>query len=224
MFYINFVKNLIFSEQCSILVDMSPSNSREKEGKRRLILDTFAKIVNENGYDSLSTRDIAKEAGIGVGTIYHYFPDGKHSIAMGYMERLTQNIFNPEMFMSATDDKNLKKLYQTFIMNHLKLHRENLELHRAIDQAILADPKVREQNSMIIKKNLESATFQLIRGGMFSADQSIQVIRNFLFNFHLIEAVIHRHLLVDPFYETDEELVEVLSMTLLGLHQIRTQN
>jgi hypothetical protein len=77
---------------------------------------------------------------------------------------------------------------------------------------------------MIIKKNLESATMQLIRLGMFSGDQSIQVIGNFLFNFKLIEAVIHRHLLVDPFYETDDELAEALSMTLLGLHQIRTRN
>jgi hypothetical protein len=143
---------------------------------------------------------------------------------MGYMERLTQNIFDPKMFMNATDEKSLKNLYRTFILNHLKTHRDNIELHRAIDQAILANPEVREQNSMIIKKNMESTTLQLIRLGMFSADQSIRVIGDFLFNFQLIEAVIHRHLLVDPFYETDEELAEALSMTLLGLHQIRTQN
>ncbi|MHA2069243.1 MAG: hypothetical protein ACXABY_33195 [Candidatus Thorarchaeota archaeon] len=140
------------------------------------------------------------------------------------MERLTQNIFDPKMFMNATDEKSLKNLYRTFILNHLKTHRDNIELHRAIDQAILANPEVREQNSMIIKKNMESTTLQLIRLGMFSADQSIRVIGDFLFNFQLIEAVIHRHLLVDPFYETDEELAEALSMTLLGLHQIRTQN
>ena len=203
---------------------MHPTRSRDKKGKNQLILDTFARLVNEEGYDSLSTRHIAKEAGISVGIIYHYFPGGKHSIAMSYMERLTQNIFDPEMFMNATDDKSLKNLYQTFIMNHLKSHRENLELHRAMDQAILADPKVREQNSMIIKKNLESATLQLIRLGLFSADQSIQVLRNFLFNFQLIEAVIHRHMLFNPFFETDEELAEALSTTLLGIHQVRIQN
>ena len=93
-------------------------------------------------------------------------------------------------------------------------------LHRAIDQAILANPEVREQNRAIIKRNLEEAALHLISLGMFEGDQDARVVGNFLFNFQLIEAAVHRHLLVDPFFETDEELVEGLSMMLLGRHMM----
>jgi AcrR family transcriptional regulator len=199
---------------------MTPPATRDKEGKIELILNTFSELVKREGYDSLSTRHIAREAGISVGIIYHYFPSGKHSIAMAFMERLTQGIFNPEMFMGATGEEGLKELYSEFIRGHLKAHRDNIELHRAIDQAILANPKVREQNSAIIKRNLAEAALHLMKRGMFEGAQNTQVISNFLFNFQLIEAVVHRHLLVDSFFETDEELVEGLSMMLLGRHMM----
>ncbi len=191
---------------------------RDKEGKIDTIFETFEALVNRDGYDKLSTRHIAKEAGISVGTIYHYFPGGKHSIAMGFLERLTQGVFDPEMFMAARDEGSRKALYEGFIRGHLANHRENLEIHRALDQAILADEGVRRRNSEVIMTNLRDAAGELMRRGLFSGAPSPDVARTFLRNFKLIEAVVHRHLLVEPFFETDEELVEFLSRILLLLH------
>jgi len=192
---------------------------RDKEGKINLILETFEELVNRYGYDKLSTRHIAKAADISVGTIYHYFPGGKHSIAMGYLERITQDLFDPEMFKAAGDERGLTILYEGFIRSHLASHRENMEIHRAIDQAILADEGVRKFNSDVIRMNLRSAAEKLMRRGLFSDAPRPEVAMRFLRNFKLIEAVVHRHLLVEPFFDSDEELVDFLSRILLLLHR-----
>ncbi len=192
---------------------------RDKEGKINLILETFEELVNRDGYDKLSTRHIAKAAGISVGTIYHYFPGGKHSIAMGFLERLTQGIFDPSLFMAAKDEMSLKALYTDFTSRHLASHRENLEIHRALDQAILADKAVREHNSEVIMMNLRSAAEELMKRGLYREASAPNVAGRFLRNFKLIEAVVHRHLLVEPLFESDEELVDFLSKILLLLHR-----
>jgi len=192
---------------------------RDKEGKIDTILETFEELVNRNGYDKLSTRHIAKAAGISVGTIYHYFPGGKHSIAMGFLERLTQGVFDPEMFVAARDEESRRALYERFIRGHIANHRENLEIHRALDQAILADEGVRRRNSEVIMTNLRDAAGELIGRGLFSGAPGPEVVGTFLRNFKLIEAVVHRHLLVEPIFETDEELVGFLSKILLLLHR-----
>lgn len=192
---------------------------RDKDEKINKILETFKTLVNKKGYDKLSTRHIADAAGISVGIIYHYFPAGKPSIAMGYLERLTQSIFDPTLFMAARDEEGLRKLYTDFIGKHLASHKENLEIHRALDQAILGNKEVRTHNSNIVRLNLKAAAEEMIRQGLYKNLPSPDVIRKFLINFKLIEAVIHRHLLVEPFFNTDKEVVEFLTKIFLSLNR-----
>ncbi|MFC1513714.1 TetR/AcrR family transcriptional regulator [candidate division KSB1 bacterium] len=44
-----------------------------KKEKRSLILDTAYKLFIEKGYKSVTTREIAKFAGVSKGVLYHYF-------------------------------------------------------------------------------------------------------------------------------------------------------
>jgi AcrR family transcriptional regulator len=193
--------------------------SRDKNKKIDKILETFKELVNKNGYEKLSTRHIAKVAGISVGIIYHYFPTGKPSIAMRYLERLTQSLFKPSMFLTAQNVETRKKLYSDFIRGQIELHRKNLEIHRALDQAILGNEEVRKHNADIIRLNLKSSAEELIQKGMYQKIPAPEVIKRFIVNFKLIEAVVHRHILVEPFFESDEELTDFLSEILLLLHK-----
>jgi len=197
---------------------------RDKEEKINIILDTFKTLVIENGYDNLSTRHIAKSAGISVGIIYHYFPSGKPSIAMRYLERITQSIFDPELFIGASDEEGQRKLYTDFIRKHLVSHKENLAIHRALDQAILGSEEVRKCNSEIIRMNLKKVAEDLMNRGLYKEIPPLYVIKRFIVNFKLIEAVIHRHLLVEPFFDSDNELVEFLTKVFLSLNQYETSN
>ena len=44
-------------------------NSKEK------IIDTTVSIIKKKGADAVTVRDVCKEAGLSIGTFYHYFRD-----------------------------------------------------------------------------------------------------------------------------------------------------
>jgi len=96
------------------------SFTRNKEEKIRLIFETFADLVNRNGYDSLSTRHIAKAAGISVGTIYHYFPGGKHAIASRYIDHVTDELFDPDVFKKLGENGIKEFLEELLVHPELK--------------------------------------------------------------------------------------------------------
>ena len=182
---------------------------RNKEEKIRLIYSTFAELVNKKGYDKLSTRHIAEAANISVGTIYHYFPEGKHAIASGYLREVTQQIFIPDVYVSI-GEQNLTELFKYHIQQHLKAHRENIEIHRAIEQAILADNTVFENHKEKFLENNRNVVKQLKERGLYKEVPEKELVRSFMLLTNLIEAIVHRHLFMMPFYETDEELIEFL--------------
>ena len=61
--------------------------------RTRLIFDTTAKLLEEVGIEDLTTILIAKNMGISVGSLYHYFPN-KHAILHGlgaqWLDEMTQ--------------------------------------------------------------------------------------------------------------------------------------
>ena len=65
---------------------VSPLKSRRKPVQQRsvmtqaAIIDAFVRLLLEKSYERLTMRDIALVAGVGLGTLYEYFP-GKQSIA-----------------------------------------------------------------------------------------------------------------------------------------------
>jgi len=65
------------------------------------IQDAFVMRLVENGYENVSIRDIATLAGVGLGTLYLYFPN-KESIAAVTMRRWLRNLAR-DMERSAAD-------------------------------------------------------------------------------------------------------------------------
>ena len=56
-------------------------NPEKHAAKRQQILQAAAVVFGRNGYDAATTSAICKEAGIGSGTLFHYFGD-KRSLMM----------------------------------------------------------------------------------------------------------------------------------------------
>lgn len=184
------------------------SFTRNKEEKIRLIFETFADLVNRNGYDSLSTRHIAKAAGISVGTIYHYFPGGKHAIASRYIDLVTDELYDPNIFKLG--EKGLREFFEELIRKYVIAHQKHIEIHRAIDQAILADPDVYRRNREATKLNIIRVVTELRDMGLYSSFPEPIVLNSFILLFNVLEGLIHRHFFIYPLFETEEELVEFL--------------
>jgi AcrR family transcriptional regulator len=181
---------------------------RDKEGKIQLIFETFANLLNEGGYDQLSTRHIAETANISIGTVYHYFPQGKHEIAGRFMEQTSHAIFDPDMFNA--DQQDLSAFLQNLVKKYLRIHRENLAIHRAIDQAILASPDVAENHRRSVTTNLRNIVNELQSRELYIDLSEQEVFQRFLLFYNLIEAIIHRHLFIHPFFENDDTLEQFL--------------
>lgn len=55
------------------------------------IYDTYVRIWQRDGWDKLTTRAIALEAGVAVGTLYDYFPS-KHALHSGYVRHCIETL------------------------------------------------------------------------------------------------------------------------------------
>jgi AcrR family transcriptional regulator len=171
---------------------------RDKDEKIRKIYETFAELVNAVGYEKVTTSRIAGLAGISVGIVYHYFPEGKPAIAAGLYEKNFMRVMNLDAFVSRDPEK-----LEAQIRDHLRIHRENIELYRAFDHAILTN---RDLFQNLKKERKELLETQIVEKGL--SDNMLEVC---LKAYNVIDAVIHRHLFVDSVSETDEELINFLT-------------
>lgn len=84
------------------------------ERSRALILDTALKLFAHRGYGATSVRDIAEEAGLSKGNVYHHFED-KESIFRALLDRYFDAMSQPDFpflraLASGTFPDNLEEI------------------------------------------------------------------------------------------------------------------
>ncbi len=86
-----------------------PSQQRARENVDR-ILKAAATLLEQKGYDHLTTISIAKEAGASVGSVYQYFPN-KHAIMFALFEKwleidneILEAVENERQYDSVVDE------------------------------------------------------------------------------------------------------------------------
>jgi len=169
--------------------------TRDSTQKIQAIYKAFTELVNEEGYENLTARKIAERAHISVGTIYHYFNEGKPAIAAALYEK---NLVETLDIQNLTG-YSLKNIRQQ-VTRHLQLHKQNKELYRAFDQAIYSHSDIFKGTKRKREKILSE---QL-------GDRDTERIQDIMRVYNTVDAVIHRHLYVEPLFESDKELVDYL--------------
>lgn len=76
---------------------------------RQQILDVTRKLIEEERYDEINCRTIAKILGIGVGTLYHFFPTKMDIIASIIYKDWVNDM--SEVNTSVTLEEGLKSIY-----------------------------------------------------------------------------------------------------------------
>ena len=71
------------------------SQVQRSEKSRSQILDSALKLFSHKGYGATSVRDIAEEAGLSKGNVYHHFPD-KEAIFRALIDRYFEAMSQPE--------------------------------------------------------------------------------------------------------------------------------
>ena len=74
-----------------------PAQTQEErsERSRQQILDSALKLFSHRGYGATSVRDIAEDAGLSKGNVYHHFPD-KETIFRALLDRYFQAMSTPD--------------------------------------------------------------------------------------------------------------------------------
>ena len=81
-----------------------PVQARSRERVDR-ILDAAAQLLTERGYDAVKTNNIAKRAGVSIGSIYQFFPNRFaifHALVTRYLDRIA-DILSAHMGPEAPD-------------------------------------------------------------------------------------------------------------------------
>ena len=170
--------------------------TRDTQQKIQAIYNAFTELVNQNGYENLTTRQIAKKADISVGTIYHYFKEGKPAIAASLYEKNLLDTLDIKNFTGYSYEE-----LRSQITRHLKLHKENKELYRAFDQAIYSHSDIFANTK---RKRDQVLSEQL--------GEHVHKLRDIMRIYITVDAIIHRQLFVEPLFESDAELIEYLVM------------
>ena len=117
------------------------------------MLDTCAELIDESGYDALTTTLLAERAGVAIGTVYQFFPDKRAVVAAltkrnveAYVERLSERLASGGMtrWVDAVD---------AALDEYIDMHRHvpgfrTLHFGDVIDLNLL-DPE-RDNNGVIV--------------------------------------------------------------------------
>ncbi|MCO4746785.1 MAG: TetR/AcrR family transcriptional regulator [Proteobacteria bacterium] len=121
-----------------------------KQARARATVDAIvqatARVLVEDGYDSLSTNRVAKRAGVSIGSLYQYFPD-KESLVLAVAEKHGEAILaDLRARLESVAGLPLDQALESTIRAFIDVHLVDPELHRVIhfDAHTLTRARVRQ--------------------------------------------------------------------------------
>lgn len=94
--------------------------------KRQKILETTIRLITEQGFQGAPMSQIAREADVAAGTIYHYFPS-KEALIQAIYEQLTaeigaviREVDEPDLSVETRFYEIWLNIFRYFIRNHEK--------------------------------------------------------------------------------------------------------
>lgn len=135
-------------------------NNRKKD----LILDSMQKLMQKKDTQSISVSEIAKEAGIGKGSIYYYFKS-KEDIVDGVIERSYSDAIQKakELVQNPKLDAQTKMeiIFRTCRDSSMELSRQEAGSYMELQQSAL----LHQQYIYIMVRNLRPILADIIRQG-----------------------------------------------------------
>ncbi len=109
------------------------------ENIREKLLAEAKRQVIENGYSSLSIRSVARECGIGIGTVYNYF-NSKTSLIAGFLiEDWEESI--KRIKEKTNESSELEKVFKSIYTELNKFNKRYLILFESVNDEIRSPMK-----------------------------------------------------------------------------------
>jgi len=133
------------------------STKRDKKAKIISIQDAMCMLIETKGYENVTIRDITEAAGVSIGLIYKYFPEGKSDIpkeiSYRYMDKLLR-IKQPE----TIDFNDFPGYMRDVIKNMQQFYKDNSPLIKALTMATLSDSEIVDEIKKMDVKDYKAAS------------------------------------------------------------------
>jgi AcrR family transcriptional regulator len=177
-----------------------------------VLLTATARVLVKRGYDRASTNQIARAAGVSVGSLYQYFPSKEALVAAlidSHVER-QMNLFRHSL--AGLNGSDLRAGVRAIVEAMLAAHSLDPQLHAVLSEQV---PKVGRMKRM---HEIDREAAQLILEKLTSHRARLQPKNLELAAFmivHGVEGILHA-LMVDELsrFKTDEVISELASFVV----------
>ncbi len=104
----------------------------EEKNKRQQILDATLRLIVANGMERTPMSAVAQAAGVGMGTIYHYFSSKEELINVLYRELKAQT--HTSMLHNYRRNAPVRERFFRIWCNIFYLYRDHQDLYRFLEQ------------------------------------------------------------------------------------------
>jgi len=120
-----------------------PQQERSRETKRRLIV-AGERLFSQKGFHNTTSKEIATEAGVAIGSFYAYFAD-KKALFIDVLKSHSQQVLDSIAKVSLDDigNTNPRALLTALIEAIIVAHEISPEFHRELTVMVHSDPEIR---------------------------------------------------------------------------------
>lgn len=122
-----------------------PQQTRSQETRTKL-LEAGRALFLKQGFHGTNSKEIAKEAGVAVGSFYAYFPD-KRSLFLELLKDFKERMFhNADLDESVVEGlrEDPKAFFVQILKAFVSTHEESRELHDQLMLMSTSDPEVKQ--------------------------------------------------------------------------------
>lgn len=189
-------------------------------GKKEIIMEVAVKLFALQGFASTSTSEIAKEAGVAEGTIFHHYKS-KRRLFLSIIEDTFQKFsdsFTNVLDNTKKPEENLRSVINNIFINIRTYPNRFRLLHREFPNK---STKEISEFSLLIKEKteaLENSLLKIVRSGVDSGDFHAEhperiafIIRSMLFG------VVKLHFVLDKdITDIEDQIAEFCLKSLKG--------
>jgi len=181
------------------------------------ILKVAKDLIVKNGYSAISSRRIAKESKISVGTLYHHFPNGKLSILYEIILSFG-NDFIKNFDISKVGRLDNPEVGKAYLFKYLESHRKFAPLINGFEIEILTNKNAIKDLEKLMQCNEKNRLDIFLKNLFLKFYPNIkEPEKTFFIVGRICTSLIHTHIILDNFYGTDEEFIDILYRMLSGL-------
>jgi AcrR family transcriptional regulator len=181
---------------------------RDKESKIESVITAWNDLIAERGYAGFSVNDIPERAGLSIGTIYRYFPQGKIDILK---EAMNRNIarFLDKLDLDSIDESDFINVWREVIRRYIMLRQEDMLFGIAMRDTSMTSPELTKDVTPIIISFYGSFAERFLNLSSFEDWPKEKLLLRLHAAFNIMGLIREIHLR-RPLFDTDEELVDYL--------------